>query len=857
MDVLWENSEFRQKILNDLGDGTGECYQCYSFREKTFYFSDNVRDMTESLSSSSCSLEDWYRIIYPEDRFRLNRYAGDVIRKRLASCRFNYRIRGRRGQFIWVTSKGKCCFDDRGRAIFFLGSLSEQNSPYRAGERDRQAVFLKSVDQAYRQGRCGHLLMVDVDDLGRLNLKYGREFGNGVLEELRDAMREACPEGVRPCRVNGSNFCVLLPDTERADMEAYFGTVQKSLEGECTVSGGCVSLQQYQVPDSGLLLQYAESALEAAKREGKSRLNFFTPEDYERKLVALELLEDLEAAVRKDFEGFFLVYQPQIRSETFDVAGAEALLRFSSPRRGLVSPAECIPVLERSGLIVPVGCWVLRTALEQCRRWRQLVPDFRVSVNMSYVQLTRPEVQDEVLRLLREKGLPGSSLTVEVTEGMELQNYPYLNTVFSAWKEEGIEISVDDFGTGYSSLSWLKELAIDEIKIDRCFVRGIQDSAYNLRLLSNILELAGSGQIRVCCEGVETEAELSVLEPLQPGLYQGYFFSGPVPAEELDVKKTYVGARIDHREGSEVQNTSPEDGQLAYEHAVLDKTEDVISLCDVRTHEIYYLNAAGQRLFGVRDYRGRKCYTTLRGRDAPCSFCPNGLLRHDSFHIWEDWNAYCNRHFLLKDKLLEVGGRTLRLEVCMDITKREYVSRKTQERLDFARRITGYVDVLHRQQNWSRAVDLVLASVGDFYRADRAYLFEPSSLLPGGWDNTFEWCAPGIASQRKSLQQVPPQATARWMEHFLKDESVIIYNTEPLKSLAPLEWEMLAGQDIHRLIVVPLMEDRHVVGFVGVDNPRYAIEDDTQVRVLASFLVVRFQRERRERQEKQAAFSGR
>ena len=194
--------------------------------------------------------------------------------------------------------------------------------------------------------------------------------------------------------------------------------------------------------------------------------------------------------------------------------------------------------------------------------------------------------------------------------------------------------------------------------------------------------------------------------------------------------------------------------------------------------------------------------------------------------------------------------KTLRLQVGMDITRREYVSRKSQARLDFARRITGYVDVLHRQRDWSRAVDLVLASLGEFYRADRAYLFEPSPAKPGFWDNTFEWCASGITPQKENLQQVPPEAVFRWMELFLHDKSVIIYNKEPLRSRSPLEWEMLERQEIHRLIAVPLMEEGRVAGFVGVDNPRNAIDDDTQIRVLASFLVVRFQRERRERLER-------
>lgn len=268
---------------------------------------------------------------------------------------------------------------------------------------------------------------------------------------------------------------------------------------------------------------------------------------------------------------------------------------------------------------------------------------------MSYVQLSHPGTQADVLRMLKESGLPGSALTIEVTEGMELRNYPYLNTVFSSWKAEGIEVSVDDFGTGYSSLGWLKELSIDEIKIDRCFVRNIQHSAYNLRLLSNIIELADSGQVRVCCEGVETAEELAVLERLHPDRYQGYFFARPVPPEQFSVQKSRVDVSGGERHALSALQPLPEselrEDYFEFEHMILEKTEDILSLCDVQTYEVYYLNPAGRRLFGVRDYRGRKCYKVLRGRDAPCEICPNAILRHDSFHTWEDWNSYCTGIF--------------------------------------------------------------------------------------------------------------------------------------------------------------------------------------------------------------------
>lgn len=852
METVWEKPQLRQQILNQFGNSAGMCCQFYHFGEQVFCFSDNVEKLTGDIPNCSCSLEHWYRIIYEPDRYRLQRYVENMFHiPEEEGYSFNYRLRDPKGQLIWVTSKGNCTFDKKGNPKYFLGFLAASKDQKDSDEQVRQASLLQELKAVHSQGQEGYLLMVNVDELRQINLKYGREFGNGILQDLENVMESEDYRFSRPFPYGHSSFCTLATGVTKGEVESYFRALQQDMQAQCTLSGGSVSLQKFQVPDSNLLVHYAASALDTAKLEGKNQLVFFNPDDYERRLAAIELQAEMQAAVKNDFAGFSLQYQPQVRSETFELASAEALIRFHSPRRGAVSATEFVPILERSGLIIPVGLWALRTALTQCRIWRQTLPNFRVSVNISYVQLRCPEIQAEVLSALEECGLPGNALTIEVTEGIELQEYGYLNTIFSAWKKEGVEIAVDDFGTGYSSLGWLKKLTIDEIKIDRCFVSGIQHSAYNLRLLSNIIEVAKSGFLRICCEGVESAEELAVLEPLQPTLYQGFFFSQPLSPE------AFLPGNL-QRQFQEycrhLEHTSPIDGNVfenpaLLEHAILEKTEDAITICDVHTHELYYLNSVAQQIFGVRTYRGRKCYQALRGRDTPCDFCPNDTLRHDSFYIWEDRNDYCDRHFLLKDKLLDIGDRTVRFQVAMDITKREYISQKTRERLEFSNRIVGYADLLSRQKDWRKVVTVALAAMGEFYKADRAYLFEEIPDRTGYWSNTFEWCAPGVSPQKDNLQQVPPEGVERWMEAFHTRGSVVLYNLEPLRKKSPIEWEILNSQDIQRVIAVPLMSGGQVAGFIGVDNPRYAIQDDTQIRVLASFMMVRFRRERKEWQE--------
>lgn len=854
MENIWEDHQLCQKILNQFGSSTGAFYQFYYFAEKVFYFSDNINTLTTAVPNNFCSLEQWYNAIYPADRPRLKRYVREIFHKQEEHYTFNYRLQTPSGQLIWVNSNGRCIFDEQGLPQYFLGALTPSQEQEESQEKKRQAGLVQSLKGAHRLGLDGYLLMVDVNNLRQINLKYGREFGDAVLHDLENTMSELDSRFCGPFRSGGSSFCTWATDVEPDVIADYFHRIQQSMQAQCTLSGGCVALQEYQVPDSDLLIHYAESALGASKLGKKNQLVFFNPEDYERKLAAIELQLELEAAVKNNFRGFSLQYQPQVRSETFELVSAESLLRFSSARRGPISPMEFVPILERSGLIVPVGLWVLRTALAQCRVWRQEFPAFRVGVNMSYVQLQRPEIQTEVLSALHQSGLPGNALTIEITEGIELQEYSFLNTIFSSWKKQGIEISVDDFGTGYSSLGWLKKLEIDEIKIDRCFVSGIQHSAYNLRLLTNIIELANSGFLRVCCEGVETTEELAVLEPLQPTLYQGFLFSEPISPDACDLKEMQRKfQKLRRTETRRPITTLPEEVPADLEYAVLEKTEDAITVCDIHTHELYYLNPAAQQVFGVRNYKGRKCYQALRGRDTPCPFCPNEFLRHDSFYIWEDVNEYCDRHFVLRDKLLDVGNQTLRLQVAMDITKQEYISKETRERLEFATRIVGCADVLSRQKDWKQAVKTALISMGEFYQADRAYLFEG---VPGQlpfWRNTFEWCAPGVEAQQSNLQQVPPEAVERWMQAFRRRGSVVLYNLEPLRKNYPLEWEILNSQGIQRVISVPLFSHGQIAGFIGVDNPRYAIQDDSQARVLASFMTIRFRREREEWQETQSS----
>lgn len=844
-----------REFLNMLGQSTGEYYLFVDCREQTVCFSENILEVRElfCLENTVSTLEDWRRRMDPRDGERFSELFAALLGGERDAFDFSYRSGSGRRQNRWVHVWGKCSRDQNGRPDSILGRLScmGRGREETALPAFRSRDLKKEVSRLLKDAVPGYLLLVGVDNLKSINLKSGRDFGDALLKTVARVLGEEAPEGARIFRVNGDWFAVNLPGTDEPAVEALFERLRERLEGRCTLSGGCVSFVDYHVPDVDTLLQYAESSLESAKANGKNRLSFFSPEDYEQKLKAMELREDLQRSVEHDFSGFTVCYQVQVRSESYHVYGAEALLRYTAPLRGEVPPSEFVPVLEQTGLVYPVGLWVMERALEQCRQWRSVLPEFHIGVNMSYRQLRDASIEQDVLELVRQSGLPGSALTIEITESMQLLDYPHLNRIFHSWKDHGIEISVDDFGTGYSSLHRLQEMEIDEIKIDRCFVSSIEKSAYNYRLLSNMIELADSCNIRVCCEGAETQTELRVLEDLHPSLLQGFLFSGPCTPEEFAARFVQPGPVFIPQEPMKIQESLPKTGVLLpgeeeIARTILEAENDIFYLSDMDTYEMYYLNPAGQKLFGVRDYRGRKCYKVLHGVDTPCDFCTNACLRQDSFHIWENQNTYCGRRFLLKDKLVNYMGKQVRLEVALDITKQEYLSPTAKERLTFADKIAGYMHALAHHADYGEAVYQALSSVGEFYLADRAYFFEPSGRQDGSWNNTFEWCAPNVLPQQESLQEVPEEVVRRWMERFETDQSVIIYNLAPLQESAPLEWEILRRQGIQRLIAVPIRDGGETIGFIGVDNPRYSIRDDTQVRVLASFLLARIRQDRNE-----------
>ena len=482
----------------------------------------------------NCSKEgfpvaDWVKTIYPRDAKTVMEDLQRVLDGTQQDHNMEYRLLDRQGNRCWISCRGVVQKDEAGQPLMLLGRVSDtvlgQKTDVLTGLFNGRK-YAEDLTASLNRHQSGCLLIFGLDNFKDINIKYGRSYGNHILKQFADALEEHVAPRYPAYRLDGDRFALNLCGQDQATASKIYEQLRQAVSF-CTISAGSVLYTAESSCDGETLYQYAESALDHAKKDGKNRLFFFSFDDYREHQNSLELLEEMRHSVSHDFKGFFLCYQPQLQCQSCRICGVEALLRFQSPSRGIISPVEFIPLLEQSRLIVPVGEWVLRTALQACRKWRLSLPCLRISVNLSYIQLLDEHITATVLDILRESGLSGDALTLELTESVQLQNYEYYNRIFYRWEVAGIRIAIDDFGTGYSSLGYLKNLCLDEIKIDRCFITGIQHSTYNYCLLRNTIELARSSQIHICCEGVETMDELTVLKELLPDTLQGYLFSAP------------------------------------------------------------------------------------------------------------------------------------------------------------------------------------------------------------------------------------------------------------------------------------------------------------------------------------------
>ena len=459
---------------------------------------------------------------------------------------------------FWVMVNLRAIRDERGAPVMFEGT-AEDITQRKAVEAQvsflawhdvltglpNRALFMDRLENALAGARRRKerlaVMFLDLDRFKNINDSLGHSVGDQLLKAVAERLRACARDQDTVARVGGDEFLIMLAgvnersEAQKAARRIVEDIAEKFLvQGQTLSTGGCIGISVF--PDDGsdpeTLIRNADAAMYCAKEEGSNRVRMFAQQMSTRALARLTLENGLRAAL--DAQEFFLLYQPQVEVASARVTGIEALLRWQHPQRGVVPPAEFIPVAESSGLILPIGEWVLRAACAQLAQWRdqgrRIAP---ISVNVSALQFRQEGFCRLIRSALSDSGLPGRALELELTESLLLSSAGMLHPVLEELREIGVTLAIDDFGTGYSSLSYLKQFRVSKLKIDGSFIRGLGNDRDDEAITTAVVRMARSLNMRVVAECVETPRQADFLRALDCDAMQGFWISGPLPADQM------------------------------------------------------------------------------------------------------------------------------------------------------------------------------------------------------------------------------------------------------------------------------------------------------------------------------------
>lgn len=498
----------------------------------------------------------WTRLLSEEDRYLIKQV--NERRQKGISDRYEISLRKKTGEKLWVIVGGAPLVNAEGGVTGSMGTFTDITERKRTEEQllhdafhdgltglANRALFMDHLRLTIERSRrkldaAFAVLFLDFDRFKIINDSLGHSEGDNLLKQIARRLESSLRPGDLVARFGGDEFTILLNelDNERdalriaeriqEDLKSPFNLNKREIFTSASIGIALGTAEYNQAED---IVRDADIAMYRAKAKGKAQYQVF---DQTMHKHALEQLQ-LETEIRQSLERneFCLHYQPIINLQTNDLAGFEALVRWNHPTRGMVSPMEFIPVAEETGLILPLGKWILQEACRQLCKWQKynsLASSLAVSINLSCKQFLQDDLAEQIIAMLEQTGLAPNRLKLEITESHILENMESSIAMMDRLRLLGIEISLDDFGTGYSSLSYLHRLPIDYLKIDRSFVGRMVENKENAEIVRTIIRLAQSLKMKVVAEGIETAEQLEQLKRLKCEYGQGYFFSKPLKA---------------------------------------------------------------------------------------------------------------------------------------------------------------------------------------------------------------------------------------------------------------------------------------------------------------------------------------
>lgn len=554
-EALRESEERYALAAKGANDGLWD----WDLRKNSVYYSARWKEILgHSDEEIGDSPQEWFSRVHPDDLAGLQTELKAHQDGRSGHFEHEHRLRRKDGSYRWVLVRGIAVRDSDGTAYRMAGSLTDITDRKETEERlmydalhdhltglPNRAFFLTLLDRSIRRAKRRSdytfaVLFIDLDRFKLVNDSLGHGFGDQLLVELAERLKKCLRPGDVVARLGGDEFTVLLDDIrEPSDATRVAERILAELQAPFELGGNetfttasigiALGTGGHDLPE--YILRDADTAMYRAKSRGKARYEMFDEAMHARAVAQLKLETDLRRALAR--EEFRVRYQPIVELNSGKITGFEALLRWEHPERGLVSPGEFIPVAEETGLIIPIGRFVLEKACRQTAQWQRKYPeysDLSISVNLSVRHFQRPNLVEEVTEVLRLSGLLPSSLRVEITESVLMDDPEANKETIRALRKLGVQVQIDDFGTGYSSLSYLQRFSVDTLKIDRSFIAG----AETWDIVQTIVGLARDLGVDVIAEGVETEEQSRRLKALQCHRAQGYLFREPVDAETAE-----------------------------------------------------------------------------------------------------------------------------------------------------------------------------------------------------------------------------------------------------------------------------------------------------------------------------------
>jgi len=520
-------------------------------------WSDVCRELLGLGAESNANFQVLMDSVHPDDR----KMMGDGIQAAIEERRaygLEFRVVWPDGSVHWQAAKGRAFYDESGRTTRMAGIAMDITPSKVADERIQYLAYYdaltglpnrtllqdrlaKALAIARRQKHKLAILFFDLDRFKDINDSLGHSVGDLLLQEVAERLKKWAREQDTVARLGGDEFLLMLthvmdvPDAAVAAerlmdaITAEFVVQGHTLNVSCSVG---ISIFPEHGADPETLIKNADTAMYSAKDQGCNNFRFFTADMNAQVIERLTVESRLRLALDK--KQLFLVYQPQIDITSGRITGLEALLRWEHPESGLVPPDKFIRIAENSGLILPIGEWVLRTACSQARTWQdQGLPVVTIAVNVSVVQFRQDGFCELIGRVLDETGLPPQFLELELTESLLLANVDLMLSVVQELKAMGLSLAIDDFGTGYSSFSYLRQFRVSKLKIDRVFVQDVALNPDDAAITAAIISMAKSLHLKVIAEGVETEAQMSFLRVHKCDQIQGYYFSKPLAFDKV------------------------------------------------------------------------------------------------------------------------------------------------------------------------------------------------------------------------------------------------------------------------------------------------------------------------------------